>query len=430
LTDSRRDFGEIKINKTDKRLAAQGGIRYAEDHLADGTVNSSCQLMAGGSYKVWADRLELRLMHEQSIIKNDNPDFPTRTTLGADYHFNRHLTFFAQQDFANGGKLTANDTRIGFKTNPWKGARFYSDIERSYRENAQRVFSNIGLMQALQINDKLSLDFSLDHGELISSDGELYPDSNLVPASGSPDDFTAVSLGASYREKMWSSAARIEFRDSKIENKFGIVANLFGEPRDGLGLLMSSRINRNHATSGLRKIDGDIRFGLVYRPVRTKWLALNRLDFIFSTQKGGEFDYDNWRLVDNLSMNCRFSNRISVAFQYGAKYMREMVAASKYRGYMDFIGLESRYDLNGEWDVGTRLSLLHSWNLGQYHYGSGISLGYSFIKNVWASLGYNFSGFYDRDFSDGNFTVQGPFLQIRFKFDNMSIKDIAGHLGF
>ncbi len=140
-TDSRRDFGQLKVNMTKKRLSAQGGIRYAEDRLTDGTINRSCQLMAGGSYKVWADRLELRLMREQSIIKNNNPDFPTRTTVGADYHINRNLTFFAQQDFAGGSRLTANDTRFGFKAQPWKGARIHSDIERRYNENAQRSIS-------------------------------------------------------------------------------------------------------------------------------------------------------------------------------------------------------------------------------------------------------------------------------------------------
>ncbi|HEQ98260.1 MAG TPA: DUF11 domain-containing protein [candidate division Zixibacteria bacterium] len=428
-TDSRRNFGEIKINTTEKRLSAQGGIRYAEDRLADGTVNRSCQLMAGGSYKIWADRLELRLMREQSIIKNNNPDFPTRTTLGADYHISRHLTFFAQQDFASGSKLTANDTRFGFKAEPWKGARIHTDIDRRYNENAQRLFSNIGLVQAWQINDKLSLNFSLDHGELIAGEGDLFPDSTLTPASGNPDNFTALSLGGSYHEKKWSSTARIEYRDSKIEDRLGITANMFGEPRGGLGLLISTRVNKSETSSGLRKLDGDIRLGFVYRPLRTRWLALNRLDFIFSTQEGGQFDYDNWRLVENINVNCRFSTRLSTALQYGAKYMREVIGPNRYRGYTDLIGLESRYDLGSRWDIGGRLSLLHSWSLKQYQYGSGISMGYSLFKNAWASLGYNFSGFDDRDFSEGNFTARGPFLQVRFKFDDMTVKNIARSLG-
>ena len=60
---------------------------------------------------------------------------------------------------------------------------------------------------------------------------------------------------------------------------------------------------------------------------------------------------------------------------------------------------------------------------------SAVSTGYSVFKNAWISVGYNFSGFDDRDFSDANYTVQGPYLQFRFKFDDSTAKEIAGHLG-
>ncbi len=429
VTDSRRDFGELKFNWTKKRFTAQSGIRYAEDRLGNGTANRSSQFIAGGSYKVWAERLEFRLMQEQSIIKNDDPDFPTRTTLGADYHVNRRLTFFGEQDFATGHKEVANDTRFGFKSSPWKGAQITSNIERTYNENAERLFSNMGLIQAWQINDKLSVDFSLDHGQLIRRAGNLNFDPNQTPASGALNGFTALSVGASYRRKKWSTAGRIEFRDSKADDKLGITSNIFGEPSAGLGLLMAARINKDDAAGGPKKRDSDIRLGLVYRPQRSKWMALNRLDFIFSTQKGGQFNYDNWHMVDNITANYRFSSHLNMALQYGAKYLRETIGLNGYKGYMDLIGLESRYNLTNKWDIGERFSLLHSWNLRQYQYGYGISTGYTLFKNAWASIGYNFSGFNDKDFSDGNYTARGPYLQFRFKFDDVTARDIAARMG-
>jgi hypothetical protein len=90
------------------------------------------------------------------------------------------------------------------------------------------------------------------------------------------------------------------------------------------------------------------------------------------------------------------------------------------------VGIESRYDITSKWDIGARLSLLHSWNLEQYDYSSGISAGYNLFKNAWLSAGYNFTGFEDRDFSGGSHSAGGPYLQFRLKVDYESAKSVIG----
>jgi hypothetical protein len=50
----------------------------------------------------------------------------------------------------------------------------------------------------------------------------------------------------------------------------------------------------------------------------------------------------------------------------------------------------------------------------------GFEGGYCLKKNVWASLGYNWSGFYDRDLSGSDYTSQGVFIRLRAKFDELS----------
>lgn len=92
-------------------------------------------------------------------------------------------------------------------------------------------------------------------------------------------------------------------------------------------------------------------------------------------------------------------------------------------GYTDLTGVEGRYDLTTKWDVGARASVLHSWRSDEIDYSSGVSLGYNVVKNTWLSIGYNFLGFDDEDFSRANFTAQGPFIQFRFKFDQKSVQD-------
>jgi hypothetical protein len=364
------------------------------------------------------------LDREQSIGENENADFPTRTIIGADYELSQYITFYAQQEIARGEFEDAEDTRIGIRARPWAGAQVNSSIQRHYNENGERVFSNLGLIQAWRINEKLSVDIGLDHGRIVQDPENIRFNPNEPPTSGSLDGFTAISLGASYREKSWSSSSRIEFRNAQSEDKYGIIANIFGEPRPGLGLLLSSKLYNAKAENGLNKKNGDIQFSMVHRPKETRWMIFNKLNFIFDKQIGGEFNINNWRLIDNLSLNHRLNKKTRISFQYGAKYLRENIDGYRFVDYIDLIGLESRYDITPKWDIGVRISLLHSWNLRQYDYSNGISVGYNLFKNAWVSTGYNFSGFEDKDFSPGSYSAKGPYLQFRLKFDYESTKSV------
>ena len=49
-------------------------------------------------------------------------------------------------------------------------------------------------------------------------------------------------------------------------------------------------------------------------------------------------------------------------------------------------------------------------------------VGYLLAKNLWVSGGYNFAGYHDRDFEDVDYTQQGPYLRLRFKFDENNLR--------
>jgi hypothetical protein len=47
---------------------------------------------------------------------------------------------------------------------------------------------------------------------------------------------------------------------------------------------------------------------------------------------------------------------------------------------------------------------------------------------VWVSAGYNIGGYRDRDFSADRYTRKGPYVTMRVKFDQWSLKSVAGRL--
>jgi uncharacterized repeat protein (TIGR01451 family) len=421
-----QDVAEARATFTAGPYSAWLGGRHANDDMGSEGNRSSNQLIIGGSWLTLNKKLTLRAEHDQSISKNDNADFPTRTTFGADFKLTRNISLFAQQEITSGSSADTNTTTVGVKSTPWEGGTINTSMGRNLSENSDRMFALLGLKQTLKITDKWSVDGGLDRSQTIKESRYYQFNDNVPPASGDGQDFTAVSLGSTYTEKKWSLNSRLEIRSSDSEDKWGIVTAYVGEPREGWGWSARLQLFDTKAANGLNSVNGDLRLGMVYRPLYTRWIILDRLDVLYDRQHVGSdtsFNMDNWRVVNNLNANYKLDNKTQISLQYGAKYVLESIDGVDYSGYTDLIGVEGRYDLTKEWDLGLRGSALHSWKGGQISYSSGLSVGYNVMKNAWVSLGYNLVGFSDKDFSASEYTAQGPFVRFRFKFDQNSVKD-------
>jgi len=433
LTDATRDVAEGKLGYTAKEYGASVGLLHATDQLTDGSNEESDQITLGGRLKTLNDRLTLTLDHAQSIINNNNSDFPTRTALGAEYAASKTLTLLAAQEFTWGNGTNTQNTRLGMRSTLWDGATLNSTVNRQFDENDDRVFADVGLKQSWKINDAWKADVGLERSQTVANNEHYQFNTNVSPVSGSvqtataiSEDFTAASVGATYQVKKLTWDNRVELRLADSENKWSLMSGVVKEVDSSWAVSGRLQLFQTSDTSGPNTFKIDLRQGLVYRPPQTQWIALNRLDFIIDDLSGsGTSDYDSWRLVDNLMINYNPQKDLQISLHYGAKYVQEQIDSSDYTGYTDLIGIEGRYDINKDWDIGLDSSILHSWNSSQFDYCNGISAGYNLMQNVWVSLGYNITGFKDRDFSASDYTAQGPFIRFRIKFDQNSVSEAA-----
>ncbi len=424
-TGAMRDVAEVRGRYAASRHEFLGGLRHAEDTFPGSAVQRSTQMFFGGRYRM-TERTTLRFNHEQSLAgNNDNGDYPTRTTLGTDYKLSRSATLFADQEWTHGSSQDSSSSRLGLRASPWTGGQISSTMEQQVTENGTRLFSTTGLKQVWQVNKTWSFDAGLDRTHTFRHPGNTPINVNVPAASGSTEDYTAVSLGAGYRQKTWSWTGRVERRVSTSEKKYGILMGASGEPRPGVALAGGLTLFQSDYATGTEIKTGDVRFGLVYRPRETRWTILDRLDYLVNEQTGGGSDYDSQRFVNNFVANYKSGKRVQVSFQYGAKYVLESIDSTDYSGYTDLTGVECRYDLTKKWDIGIRGSMLHSWSIDQKQYGSSVSTGFNVAKDFWVSVGYNITGFEDRDFSRAEFTSQGPFIKFRIKFDQLSVQAAA-----
>ena len=204
------------------------------------------------------------------LSRTDNVDYPTQTTVGADYKLSDSSTFFADQEWTQGSGLDTETSRIGIKASPWTGGQIGSTMEQQTTENGVRLFSTTGLKQSWQVTKKWSVDAGLDRSTTlrntsVSTDGSTAPyifNTNVPPAVGATEDFTAVSLGAGYREEKWSWTARVEDRVSTSEDKFGVFMGANGEAQKGLGLAAVVQAFKTSAASGTEQFNSDLRLSL------------------------------------------------------------------------------------------------------------------------------------------------------------------------
>ncbi len=423
-----RDMAETRLNYMGGRYSSNIGFRHAEDRFADGETNRADLLTAGAAVRVLRNKLQLRISREQALGENENAAFPTRSVAGADFQLTESTRVFVEQEVAEGAKFDSQHTRTGITARPWKGSDASASMERRFTENEVRLFANLGLRQSWQVSKRLMLDAGLDRARTIMYQPVHRFDAN-VPDPILPDtDYTAISLGSSYRLERFTWTARTEVRLADKEDKWGIITGMYGEPRDGFGL--SAAIRLLHTSAGAREdSDGSVRLGLAWRPEGSRLMVLDRLDYLTGGQEGGSFTVDSRRIVNTLKTDCRFAERHELSFTLGGKYAIDAIDGRDYTGLLTLLGIEHRYDIGEHWDIGFRANLLHEAKGGRLQYGSGVSLGWSALDNVWVSLGYNITGFDERDFSRSEYTAQGPYIRFRTKIDQDAARAAWGLIG-
>ena len=418
-----RDLVDARMTLRSGNHSYYTGLRRITDRMAGGSEEITDQLTAGGKWLLMDKRLVLKVDREQTLFESDkNPDYPTRTTLGAEYQVSKRLSVLGAQEITDSGETRTETTRAGIRANPWEGGTVNSTVERQYTDNEIRMFSTLGLKQTWQATQQWTLSAGFDKTTTIKDTTATHTAEN--------SDYIAASLGAKYvMEKLtWNS--RAEFHESQIKIKRNAVTAVSLEPRRGLGLSAGLHMFIEDGLTEDSK-DVDLRLAAVYRPSRSRWTILDRMDLIYEEFTSDSLDYDNWRIVNNFNLNYRVPHFWQVSVKYGNKYVKEYVEGKDYQGYTDLTGFEGRYNLTPIWDVGAHVDSLRSWHAGQTDNRLGISLGYNPARNIWLSFGYNFKGFYDRDFSRADYTTNGIFIKFRLKFDQNSAQDavrwITGH---
>jgi hypothetical protein len=390
--------------------------------------------------------------------QSEDPEYPNLATVGMDYKLNQKTTLFVDEQIASGGGQSDRTTSIGVKTQPWDHAEADSSIGQEYTEYGPRLFSTLGLTQGWQLSENLSLTAGYNRVASMHQPNVPITSGATAPAIGTEtSDFNSLSLGASYHQKDWAMNGRLETLNSDQQTSRNLFAGFYRNLSEGEAF--SSSLQAFHSdyqdAGSSNSIDGRVAFA--FRSDASRWSWLDELDLIYQDQEGlsglAQFasstgvaasqesaatlandpqtvatyglDMRNWKIVNNLQGNYSVDGRYQLSLYYGSKWARFAFDSGSYQDYTDLMGTEFRYDIRPKWDVGFMFNREHSYSADTTLRSYGIESGVDVATNMWLSVGYNFSGFYDQDFTADHYTAKGVYLRFRFKFDQDTVKSFA-----
>jgi uncharacterized repeat protein (TIGR01451 family) len=430
VTDGKRDVAETKVIYNERNYTLSAGGRIANDTDSLGNATDSNLLLLGASKSMLDDMLKLRGSAEIAIDSNNaNIDYPSRYILGADYFVTPKVNLFAENEWTVGSDQNTQMARAGVRSTPWANAQINTAVNQETNENGIRSFATLGLTQGFPISKRWSGDVSFDQAKTLRHPGGTPFYANVPIAQGTTDDFTAVSVGTTYQAETYTLNNRVEVRAAEQEDKYGMIVNWERNLKDGIGYSATTKVFKTNRTDGSELLDGDVRFSMAYRPSQSRWIALNRLDFVFdsSTDLLGMKTRQR-KLIENLATNFLIDNRNQLAFNFGLKYVVDEFDGNEYSGITNLLGTEFRHDLSDKFDVGVHAHTYYSANSAVMEYSTGVSFGWNMARNVWLSVGYNFEGFDDRDFSTAGYTASGPYIRFRMKFDQDTASQVQSWL--
>jgi uncharacterized repeat protein (TIGR01451 family) len=425
-TDATRLLASAELRMMQSDYSVGAGARHVADVDASGDDRVSDEAFMSGRYDVWDGRFTFRGEASTTLGGNDaSVDYPARGILGIDFNLSSDTTLFAEYEHAEGDQLTADTTRFGLRTRPWERTQLNSSINTQATEYGPRTFANFGLTQGFNFGEHWAFDVGVDQSNTLRGP-DLEPlNPNAPLASGSmTEDFLAAFVGASYRHELWQMTSRLEHRNSDTEQRWSSTTGWYREPVEGHAMSVSLQAFDND-TALAQSLETVGRFAWAYRPDSSRWIVFDRLELKYDDQQAVLNSFESSRVVNNLHANWQLDPKTQLGLQYGARYVSTTLEGDTYAGLSDIAGFDLRRQMTRRFDLGAHAAALHSWESDVMDYSFGLDVGTTLAKNIWISVGYNFAGFRDDDFSASRHTAQGPYLSIRIKADQDTFKDLS-----
>lgn len=455
-------LGVARYNETLAQGAAAG---------PSGATGGSTTLIEGSTTKrLFDNKLELNAAGSIAIGSRDATSYQApRYRLGLRYAITPEIRVISDYEIGNGGQGETRTLRGGIELAPWTGAKIATVIgQQSTKamlatgpaasdqpiigENGKRAFASYGLAQSLPISKAITIDATIDGNKVIGGKSALATNGGTAVVGAASqttiaEDFTAYTLGATWRSGRWSATARAELRDGELTKRKGLT---FGMIRQmGEGSVVGGAVTWASAreVTGAASEVGSAAISIAHRPATSAFAFLSKIEYRSDRITGvvggtdpaaGDGtalvvngDARSRRIVGSFSgdwaptgrVDGQMVQRTEIGVFIAARHNLDRYQGFDLAGTTVLGGVDARIGIGKRIEVGAAATVRRSLSDGTTSYAVGPQIGIVPADNVMVVIGYNFGGFRDRDFAAARSTTKGVFATMRMKFD-------AGTLGF
>lgn len=363
-------------------------------------------------------------------VESDISDTSRRVlALGGDTKLGERSRIYARHEFISSldGRFALNtqqeqqNTVIGIDSAYSNAGHLFSEYRLSGALSGREGQAALGVRNAWNVADGVRVLGGFERTKSLGSSNS---------ALGIGQDSTALTGGVEYtRSENLKATTRLELRSAGIGNS--ILGTIGAAARLNSEFTLLSRgifnLQRNGDGQG-NAAQHRFQLGLAYRDKRDdRWSGLGKYEFR-QTKNGaaagarlpGELGFSG----DNSGTTHLFS--LDANRQMGANFRLSGHLAAKFNSD-DSRGLSSQtsaalasvrgiYDLNRKTEVSAQAAVLGSKGGGKQT-GVGLELGRLIGRDLWLSAGYGAGAAGDGDLNGNSYGRRGPYLRIRFKFD-------------
>jgi uncharacterized repeat protein (TIGR01451 family) len=309
-----------------------------------------------------------------------------------------------------------NTTALGVDFDYMKDGRMFSEYRIRDAISGGDAEAAFGLKNLWTLAPGVRLGTSIERVHSLSGTGQ--------------NENTAGAVALEYTANpFWKGSTRLELRDATTTESLlftvGLAARL---NRDWTALARNAYSLQRAKDGGSERVVERLQAGLAWRDTETnRWNALARVEHRLE-QDDARAGIALKASATIVSIHADWQPRrpFLVTGRYAAKWSTDKSAGltSKYRAQV--IGGRATWEFAPRWDLGFVTSLLVGEGADSRHYGVGLELGYLVTTNLWVSAGYNLFGYRDADLSGADYTAKGPYVRLRYKFDEGLLESAGG----
>ena len=443
-----RRGGQAQLLWRSRATDARLGFARFEGRLANGDSGTSRVIEAGLTQRLFDNALEVSAASSLALGRAGSVDLPARHQFGLRYAVTRDVRLTGTYEIAEGAEIDARTLRGGIEVTPWQGGRVITSLGRNAAGAGGSTFAGFGAAQTVDLSPALSLTATLDGNRILGAPppagAAINPGQSI--ANGGPigidqtlfENFTAVTLGGTWRAGRWTASGRGEYRAGALADRYGLTLGVIRQIGEGRSLGGNLVWTRAAAPGGASSEVIDAGLTLAYRPDGSDFALLGRIEYRADAVTGavagqtgpvGRSALDvtgdalSRRLVGSVSANWSPRDRLSgrqsseIGLFLGTRYGFDRLEGLDLAGLAMLAGLDARIGLNEWLDVGGSASIRANLTDGSLAYALGPQASLAVAEGTLLSLGYNITGFRDPDFGAARALDEGLFAAIRFKFD-------------